>query len=130
MGKMKKETIIEDVEHRQKALQQGPLEYVFPGSTSKILDFLCVFDEWDYSITDVAKYSGVSFKTAFDEIKRLEMQGVVINSRAVGKAKMYKLNLESSQGRSIHKLSLDIAVKRASKSLPGKAFGLRNLSNN
>jgi hypothetical protein len=94
------------------------------------LDFLCVFDEWDYSITDVAKNSGVSFKTAFDEIKRLEMQGVVINSRAVGKAKMYKLNLESSQGRSIHKLSLDIAVKRASKSLPGKAFGLRNISNN
>jgi predicted DNA-binding protein YlxM (UPF0122 family) len=113
MGKMKKEMIIEDTEHRQKALQLGPLEYVFPGSTSKILDFLCVFDEWDYSITDIAKNSGVSFKTAFDEIKRLEIQEVVINNRNVGKAKMYKLNLESSQSRSIRKLSLDIAVKRA-----------------
>lgn len=113
MGKMKKELVIEDTEYRQKALQEGPLEHVFPGSTSKILDFLCVFDEWDYSITDIAKNSGISFKTAFDEIKRLEAQEVVINSRAVGKAKMYKLNLESPQSKSIHKLALDIAAKRA-----------------
>ncbi|MBM2852477.1 MAG: hypothetical protein HW420_1024 [Candidatus Nitrosotenuis sp.] len=115
MEKMKKELVIEDTEHRQKALQEGPLEHVFPGSTSKILDFLCVFDEWDYSITDIAKNSGISFKTAFDEIKRLRMQEVVINSRTVGKAKMYKLNLESPQGKSIHRLALDIAVKRATR---------------
>lgn len=101
-----------DFEVREKAIELGPLEYVFPGSTSKILDFLCVFKEYDYSITDIAKNSGLSFKTTFDEIKRLEKQEIVIISRTVGKSKMYKLNFDSAQAESIEKLAFDIAKKR------------------
>jgi len=99
-----------------KALQNGPLESVFPGSTSKILDFLATFKNWDYSVSDIAKNSGISFKTALNEIKNLEQQGVLSRTRTVGKAIMYKLNLESKQGFYIDKLVFEIATKRALES--------------
>jgi DNA-binding IclR family transcriptional regulator len=100
----------------RKALETGPLESVFPGSTSKILDFLATFKDWDYSISDIAKNAGISFKTALHEIKSLEEQAVVSKTRTVGKATMYKLNLESKQGFYIDKLAFEIATKRAQES--------------
>ena len=99
-----------------KASQKGPLESVFPGSTSKILDFLATFKDWDYSVSDIAKNSGISFKTALNEIKNLEQQGVLLRTRTVGKAIMYKLNLDSRQGFYIDKLIFELATKRALKS--------------
>ena len=101
---------------KSKALEMGPLESVFPCSTSKILDFLATFKDWDYSISDIAKNSGISFKTAFNEIKSLEEQGAVSKTRTVGKAIMYKLNLESKQGFYIDKLAFEIATKRSLES--------------
>ena len=101
---------------KNKALHNGPLESVFPGSTSKILDFLATFKDWDYSVSDIAKNSGISFKTALGEIKNLEQQGVLSRTRTVGKAIMYKLNLDSKQGFYIDKLVFEIATKRALES--------------
>jgi len=101
---------------KNKALQNGPLESVFPGSTSKILDFLATFKNWDYSVSDISKNAGVSFKTALNEIKNLEQQGVVSRTRTVGKAIMYKLNLDSKQGFYINKLIFELATKRALES--------------
>ena len=98
---------------RIKALEKGPLESVFPGSTSKVLDFLATFREWDYSMSDIAKHSGISFKTALGEIRNLEQQSVIKQTRTVGKATMYKLDLESKQGYYIDKLVFEIAKKRA-----------------
>jgi hypothetical protein len=66
-------------------------------------------------VSDVAKNSGVSFKTALNEIKNLEKQ-VVSRTRIVGKAIMYKLNLDSKQGFYIDKLVFELATKRALES--------------
>jgi len=100
-----------------KVLERGPLESVFPCSTSKVLDFLATFKDWDYSISDIGKNSGLSFKTALGEIKILEQQGVIVQTRIVGKAIMYKLNLESKQTQHIDKLILEIAKKRAREAM-------------
>lgn len=115
------DTMNRKIVSKSKALQSGPLENVFPGSTSKILDFLATFKEWDYSVSDIAKNSGISFKTALNEIKNLEHQEVVSRTRTVGKAIMYKLNLDSKQGFYIDKLVFEIATKRALKSAKSKA---------
>lgn len=112
---MKKTTVL-----KNKALQSDPLESVFPGSTSKILDFLATFKNWDYSVSDISKNAGVSFKTALNEIKNLERQGVVSRTRTVGKAIMYKLNLDSKQGFYIDKLIFELATKRALESSKSK----------
>ncbi|MEM2786079.1 MAG: winged helix-turn-helix domain-containing protein [Candidatus Nitrosotenuis sp.] len=100
-----------------KALEEGPLESMFPCSASKILDFLCVFKKYDYSISDIAKNSGITFKTALHEVRKLEKQQVIVNSRTVGNAKMYQLNPDSVQAQSINKLAMDLAFKRLQKSI-------------
>lgn len=100
---------------KSKVLENGPLESVFPGSTSKILDFLATFKDWDYSISDISRNSGLSFKTALGEVKNLESQDVIFKTRNVGKANMYKLNLDSNQGHYIDKLIFEIAKKRATE---------------
>ena len=106
-------TIVADPKSRDKALELGPLESIFPCSTSKILDFMITFSDWDYSITDIGKNSGLSFKTGFDEVKRLESQGILIKTRVVGKAILYKLDTESEHVQDIMKLAWDIAKNRA-----------------
>ncbi|OLC92718.1 MAG: hypothetical protein AUI60_00405 [Thaumarchaeota archaeon 13_1_40CM_2_39_4] len=105
---------------KNKALQNGPLESVFPGSTSKILDFLATFKDWDYSVSDIAKNAGISFKTALNEIRNLEQQGVVSRTRTVGKAIMYKLNLDSKQGYHIDKLIFEIARNKALETMKNR----------
>lgn len=58
----------------------------------RIMDFLITNDDFDYSMTDIADKSGVGYTTLKHFWKKLIKYKVVINTRAVGKAKMYKLN--------------------------------------
>jgi len=71
------------------------LEIFGDSPINKILDFLVVFDQFDYSLTDIAKKSGVSYSTIQLIWDDLERCGIVVQSRTVGKAKMYRLNQEN-----------------------------------
>ncbi len=59
----------------------------------RVLDFLVVNEDFDYSMTDIADLSGVGYSTLKLFWTRLEKEGIIINTRIVGKAKMYKLSL-------------------------------------
>ncbi len=62
---------------------------------NRIWNFLIVHSEFDYSMKDIAGYSKVSY-TALKEIwKELIKREIVIHTRDVGKAKMYKLNRDN-----------------------------------
>ena len=95
-----------------KVLELGPLESIFPCSESKVLDFLVAFQDYDYSISDIATHSGIGFKTTLGVVKHLKDQNVIVNTRNVGRALMFKLNLDSKQAKSISTLALHIATRR------------------
>lgn len=59
----------------------------------RVLDFLIVNEDFDYSMTDIANLSEVGYSTLKLFWTKLEKENIVINTRTVGKAKMYKLNL-------------------------------------
>lgn len=59
----------------------------------RVLDFLIVNEDFDYSMTDIAHLSGVGYSTLKLFWERLETEGIVIQTRIVGKAKMYKLHI-------------------------------------
>ena len=64
---------------------------------NRLWNFLVVHSEFDYSMKDIAKFSDVSY-TALKEIwKEIVKRKVVIHTRNVGKAKMYKLNRDNPQ---------------------------------
>jgi len=64
---------------------------------NKVLDFLVTFQEYDYSMKDIAKNSGIGYTTLKSFWKELVNGKIVKCTRKVGKAKMYKLNKENQQ---------------------------------
>ena len=101
-------------------MPDGPLESMFPVASSKILDFMSTYKPWDYSITDIAKNSGVTFKTAWSEVQKLEKLGLIANTRTVGNATMYQFNAESQEAQHIDQLINAIATRRIDEKLASK----------
>ena len=61
----------------------------------KIFDFLIVNEEFDYSMADIARLSGDGYATLKLIWSKLEKNEIIKQTRMVGKAKMYQLNLEN-----------------------------------
>ena len=102
----------------KKVREQGPLEALFGGSAkAKILDFVSTYQDWDYSESDIAKYSGVNVRTVQRGIGALVELGLVKKVRVVGKAKLYKLDKDSETGRNLDRLAHSIASVRIRRSL-------------
>jgi hypothetical protein len=102
----------------EKAIESGPLERLFNGTApAKILDFLTVFRDYDYSKMDIAKNSGVSFRHALREIEKLEKLNLIKQTRTVGHAQMYKLNTENPATRLLSKFALQIASTEVDQEL-------------
>jgi len=58
----------------------------------KVLDFLIDNEAYDHSKSDIARGAGISRATLFNVWKVIEGNGVVVATREVGRARMYKLN--------------------------------------
>ena len=58
----------------------------------RIIDFLIDNEAFDYSKTEIAKGARISRTTLHKVWKILEDLGIVVETRKVGRAKMYKLN--------------------------------------
>jgi len=63
--------------------------------TNRILNFLVINEDYDYSLTDIARESNVGYATLHLFWKKLETMGIVKQTRTVGKARMFKLNKKS-----------------------------------
>ena len=61
----------------------------------RVLDFLVVNEEFDYSMTDIAKLSEVGYSTLKLFWQKLEEENIITNTRIIGKAKMYKININN-----------------------------------
>src|SRR3989338_11518206 len=62
---------------------------------NRVLDFLVVNEDFDYSMTDIAVQSGVGYSTLKLFWNNLEKNNIVIQTRVVGRAKMYKIYLDN-----------------------------------
>ncbi|MEK6921952.1 MAG: hypothetical protein AABX82_08735 [Nanoarchaeota archaeon] len=62
----------------------------------RVLNFLLIFRDFDYSLTEIAEESGVAWSTLHSIWPKLEGLNFVKNTRVIGNAKMYKLNTENT----------------------------------
>ena len=62
---------------------------------NRIWSFLIVHSEYDYSMKDIARYSAVGYTTLKEIWKDFKEKKIVVQTRVVGKAKMYRLNLKN-----------------------------------
>lgn len=68
------------------------LELLGESPMIKVLDFLLVSRDFDYSRMEIAKNSDLSWNTLASIWHSLESEGIVIKTRRVGKRDMFKLN--------------------------------------
>jgi hypothetical protein len=84
-------------------------------SVAKLLDFLTLYRDFDYPKTEISKNSGVSWKTLFRVWPLLEKYEIVVKTRQIGRATLYKLNTDSPIAKAFHTLALEVAVFDAKK---------------
>jgi|SRR3989338_8312971 len=58
----------------------------------RVVDFLILHEDFDYSMTDIAEFSGVGYSTLKLFWPQFEAGGMVKQVRTIGNAKMYQLN--------------------------------------
>ena len=74
----------------------------------KVLDFLITFQLFDYSLTEIAKNSGVSYSTLQTFWDKLEKNKIVIKTRRIGKSDLYKLNTSNPAIKQLIKLDWNL----------------------
>jgi|SRR3989344_3979802 len=91
---------------------------------NRVLDFLVNFQEFDYSIVDIANKAGVGYSTLKILMKTLIRNKIVIQSRIVGKAKMYKLNKENPIVKNFMQFYWNITNQEIEKTLGARKVAI------
>jgi predicted AAA+ superfamily ATPase len=90
--------------------EYGILSRIFSSrAVAQILDFFLDHKEFDYSANEIARKTGLSFRTIFRELPDLEDRQLIFNTRRIGKVNMYKLNLDLNAVASLEKFSLEMS---------------------
>lgn len=82
------------------------LEFVGDTPVTRLLNFLIIGKDFDYTLTDLANKAGISWTTLNRIFPKLVSQKIVIEMRQVGRARLYKLNLNNPNVKkmiSLHK---------------------------
>jgi len=64
---------------------------------NKILDFLIIHSELDYSLKEISRYSGAGYSSVKILVKKLAKDKWVIPTRKISKIIMYKLNTDNPE---------------------------------
>ena len=83
---------------------------------TKVLDFLIGFQAFDYTLTEIAKNTGVSYVTLHAFWGNLVKNKIVIKTRRVGKSNLYKLNTKNPAVQQMIKLDWNL-VKGAEEEI-------------
>ena len=87
---------------------------------TRLFDFLLTFDEFDYSLTEIAENAGVGYSTLQLLWPKIEQQQLVVCTRKVGKSNMFMLNTKNPIVQELMKLQWEIAKSEMGKELQKK----------
>ena len=76
-------------------MEEDSIFVEFMGDTPviRLLDFLITGREYDFTLTDMATKAGMSWSTLHRIFPRLIKNKIIIQTREIGRAKLYQLNL-------------------------------------
>ena len=109
--------IIMDDEMAQKTLFRT---VVGDSPTSRVMELLITGREFDYSLSDIARNSSIGWTSLHRIWDSLEKNKIVVHTRNIGKAKMYKLNMENRIAKELVRLYDTILLKENKKFLKKK----------
>jgi hypothetical protein len=89
---------------------EGVISTIFSSrAVSQILDFFLDHKEFDYSPGEIAKKTGLSFRTIFRELPNLEKNQLIYVSRKIGKTSMYRLNVDFQAIGCLERFALEMS---------------------
>lgn len=95
-------------------------DYFGDTPTVRILNFLILGKDFDYSMTDIAEGGHVGW-TSFTRVwKELEKRNAIVRTRIIGRAKLYKLNVGDPTVQKLIKLHWEIIKTETDKMLSEK----------
>ena len=74
----------------------------------KVLDFFLMYHNYDYSKTQVAKEIEISRITIEKIWKSLIKNRIIVKTRNMGNAELYKLNIENPKVRVLMKIDMEL----------------------
>ena len=77
----------------------------------KVIDFFLDNREFDYSLTDISKNADIGWSTLHQFWNNIVKLGIVVKTRKIGMAELYKLNLSSPLVKKLIGLDMDISKK-------------------
>jgi len=87
------------------------IEFMGDSPTIRVMDYLLTMGELDFSITDMAENAGIGRATLYRIWDNLIKNSIIVHTRDIGKAKLFKLNTENPK---IKKLIIRNSWTRAS----------------
>jgi len=84
-------------------------------SIAKVLDYLTLFKGFDYPKTEISRNSHVAWKTLYRIWPTIQKYGLVVRTRQIGRAELYKLNEENPIAKALNELAFQIARYDAQK---------------
>lgn len=78
-------------------------------AVAKLLDFLTLYKDFDYSKVEISRNSSVAWKTLYRIWPILEKYGLIVETRRIGRARMFKLNAENPVAKALWELAFQIA---------------------
>jgi hypothetical protein len=98
---------------------EGVLSNVFSSrAVSQIMDFFLDHKEFDYSPGEIAKKTGLSFRTIFRELPHLEKNQLIYISRKIGKTNMYRLNTDLQAVAFLEKFAFEMSQLHINEPAP------------
>jgi|SRR3989344_5426509 len=73
------------------------IEFMGDSPVIRVLDYLLTERDLDFSITDMARNAGIGRATLYRVWDTLIKNEIIIFTRVIGKAKLYKLNKSNSK---------------------------------
>ena len=88
--------------------------------TTRILEFLIEGRSFDYSLTDISQGSEVSWRTIHRTWPNFIKNKIVITTRTIGRARIYKLNIDNPSVKKLIELFDSILESDLKNIMPKK----------
>ena len=97
------------------------VEYLGGSPYIKILDFLIQGQDFDYGMTEIARGAEVGWSAFTNVWAKLLNKDIVVPTRVIGNAKLFKLNKENPFVEKLIKLDWELTEFESDKFLNGSA---------
>ena len=100
------------------------VEYFGGSPYIKVLDFLIQGQEFDYSMTEIARGAQVGWSAFIKIWKQLITKEIILPTRIIGNAKLFKINKEKLFVKKIIKLDWELTKLENNKPMIEKAVAV------